>query len=341
MNLQLIKIKRQNAFDYSLLSEFMKKKNGKLIFTAGFGNAGKIKDNTTKTKLNLMQKFERNFQFASIIKAYNEAFHINPKKSDISWTPENIKIVNNGLIFPNLNKNRKTISNMKLNPSSTYNKFHNKKIILKNASISFNPNMTTHGKNTSSYFNKNNDISNDEENSVDYNDYFYNTLDYLPQGNNTISEKDFNTTMNKLASTTNCISNSKNNRNKKSFRNISQDCVYLFGKNKIIIKNKKEKSRNYMNIIGQKSEVKKSPFIDYNKEFDPYKTKSYLRKNFDFYRDKNKPYENFSEVKQEYIFKIRKIFENKKNVKYRYENLPSHKSVKNIIRKNKIFEIIQ
>ena len=43
MNLQLIKIKRQNAFDYSLLSEFMKKKNGKLIFTAGFGNAGKNK----------------------------------------------------------------------------------------------------------------------------------------------------------------------------------------------------------------------------------------------------------------------------------------------------------
>ena len=67
MNLQLIKIKKQNAFDYNLLSDFMKKKNGKLIFTAGFGNAGKISDNTKKGKLNLMQKFERKFQFHSIM----------------------------------------------------------------------------------------------------------------------------------------------------------------------------------------------------------------------------------------------------------------------------------
>ena len=106
MNLQLFKIKRQNAFDYSLLSEFMKKKNGKLIFTAGFGNAGKIRDNTQKFKLNLMQKFERNFQFQSIIKSYNEAFHINPKKSQINWTPENIKIINNAISFPEIKKKK-------------------------------------------------------------------------------------------------------------------------------------------------------------------------------------------------------------------------------------------
>ena len=335
MNLQLIKIKRQNAFDYSLLSEFMKKKNGKLIFTAGFGNAGKIKDNTGKNKLNLMQKFERNFQFQSIIKSYNEAFHI--KKADISWAPENIRTINNGLFLPKLikNQNKNNINNMKLNPSLTYNKFDRNKTILKNPSVFYNPNISMYGKNTSSYFNKKNDLLNAEDNSVDYNSYFYHTIDYLPQGDNNSLEKDFNTTTNKAVSTTNFFSNSKNKKNKSLYRNISQDCIYLFGKNKIIYKNKNDKSRN-INNIGQKSEVLKTPFLDYNKEFDPYKTKNYLKKNFQFYRSKDKVYDNFSEIKQEYIFKIRKMFESKKDVKYKHENLPSHNSVRNIIRKNKI-----
>ena len=72
MNLQLIKIKKHNAFDYNLLSEFMIKKNGKLIFNAGFGNTGSGGgDSNKKEQINLMQKFERKFQMQSILKSYN------------------------------------------------------------------------------------------------------------------------------------------------------------------------------------------------------------------------------------------------------------------------------
>ena len=332
MNLQLIKIKRQNAFDYSLLSDFMKKKNGKLIFTAGFGNAGKIRDNTKKPKLNLMQKFERNFQFQSIIKSYNEAFHIHSKQSDKDITPENIKKFD-GFFLPRLNKNKDiNLKFFRASPISTYNQFHKNKNNLKNSTISHGPNTSMHCKNTSSFFNKNNDNTSLDDNSIDYNNYFYHTIDYFPQGNNISFDKDFNSTLNKIAYTSILFPNSKS-KNKKLLRNISQDCIYLFGQNKIIYKNKKDKSRNNKKIYNQNSEIQKTPFIDYNKEFNPIKTKYKLKKNFEFYKDKTKIYENFSEIKQDYIFKIRKMFENKKKINYKYEFLPSHNSVKIMIRK--------
>ena len=334
MNLQLIKIKRQNAFDYSLLSEFMKKKNGKLIFTAGFGNTGKIRDNTQKVRLNLMQKFERNFQFQSIIKSYNEAFHIHPKTPGSTWTPENVPKMNNRVNLPKIKENIKNLKDLKLKPNSTFNQFHKNKTLFKNSSSIFKPNISMYGKNTSSFFNNYYDNKNYDDNSVDYNHYFYNTIEFFPQGNNSTTDKDYNNNINKAASTTNYFSNSKN---RKLLRNISQDCIYLFGQNKIIYKNKNEKSRNDMFGFGKKSEIQKTPFIDYSNEFNPHKTKYKLKKNFEFYKDKTKAYENFSELKQEYIFKIRKMFENNKNVKYKYEFLPSHKSVKNIVRKNNIF----
>ena len=339
MNLQLIKIKRQNAFDYSLLSEFMKKKNGKLIFTAGFGNTGKIRDNTQKPRLNLMQKFERNFQFHSIIKSYNEAFHIHPKNSENNFTPENVKKYGNGFFLPRLNKNKDlNLKYFRGNQNSTYSQFHKNKNILKNSLISYGSNISLNGKNTSSYFNKNNDNNSLDDNSIDYNNYFYHTIDYFPLGNNTSTEKDFNSNINKFANTSNFLPKSKN-KNKKLFRNISQDCIYLFGQNKIIYKNKNDQSRNNGNIYKQNSEIQKTPFIDYNKDFNPIKTKYKLKKNFEFYKDKTKLYENFSELKQEYIFKIRKMFENKKKVNYKYEFLPSHNTVKIMIRKrNKLLE---
>ena len=219
-----------------------------------------------------------------------------------------------------------------MNPNSTYNKTNNN--ILKNSSISYKNNLSMYGKNTSSFFKKNKDNINEDNNSVDYNYYFYNTIDYFPQGNNTSSEKDFNSNINKAGSTAICF-NSTKNKNKKLSRNMSQDCIYLFGQNKIIYKN--EKSKNSKDILGQKYELSKTPFIDYNNEFNPYKTKSKLKKNFIFFKNKGNRYENYSEIKQEYIFKIRRMFENKKNVNYKYEYLPSQKSVKTIIRKNKIF----
>ena len=340
MNLQLVKIQRQNAFDYSLLSEFMKKKNGKLIFTAGFGNAGQIRDNTNKNKLNLMQKFERNFQIQSIIKSYNEAFHINPKQLDKNWTPEKDQRIYPGLFLPRLNKEKETrnIKYFKINPNATFNQFHNK-TLLRNSSISYGPNLSMYG--STKKFNNNTTLdnnNNNNDNSIDYNNYFYHTIDCFPQGTSTSSDKDFNSNMNKCSSTSTFFNNNK--RNKKLLRNISQDCIYLFGQNKIIYRNKNDKSRNN-DILGQKPEIQKTPFIDYSKEFNPYKTKYKLKKNFEFYKDKTKAYENFSEIKQEYIFKIRKMFENKKNVKYHFEYLPSHKTVKTMVRKNKIFDLMK
>ena len=344
MNLQLVKIKRQNAFDYSLLSEFMKKKNGKLIFTAGFGNAGKITDNTQKTKLNLMQKFERNFQFQSIIKSYNEAFHIHPKQNKNNWTPENNKKINQGYYLPKIKKNKENLKlkYMELSRRTNYNQFKKNKNILKNSSILFRPNISLYGKNTSSYFrnNDNTTFDNNGETSVDYNNYFYNTIEYFPQGNNSYKENDFYNNIHKASSTTNFFNSDKINK-KKLLRNISQDCIYLFGQNKIIYKNSKDKSRNNKDNIALNSEIQKTPFIDYNNEFNPYKTKYKLKKNFKFYKDKTKAYENFSEMRQEYIFKIRKMFENKKNVKYQFEFLPSHNTVKTMVRKNKIFDLVK
>ena len=46
-------------------------------------------------------------------------------------------------------------------------------------------------------------------------------------------------------------------------------------------------------------------------------------------------------MRQEYIFKIRKMFENKKNFKYQFEFLPSHNTVKTMVRKNKIFDLVK
>jgi hypothetical protein len=337
MNLQLIKIKRQNAFDYSLLSDFMKKKNGKLIFTAGFGNTGKIKENRKRIKLNLMQKFERNFQIQSIFKSYNEAFHINPKKSS-----KNLFVNRNQRIFffPNLTRNQeseiKKWKTIKMNKSSTFNQFSNKQL-LKSSSFSLKPNLSMNAS-SMKFYNSTLD-NNKNDNSVDYNQYFYHTIDCFPQGTISTTDKDC-LNKNKTSSTINFYSHDKKSK-KKLFRNISQDCIYLFGKNKIIYKNKKDKSRNDMDVSCQKSENEKTPFIDYNKEFNPYKTKNILKNKYEFYKDKTKSYETFAEMKQNHIYRIRKMFEKKKNVNYRFACLPSHKTVKTMIRKKQKFDSIE
>ena len=326
MNLQLIKIKRQNAFDYSLLSDFMKKKNGKLIFTAGFGNAGKISDNTKKAKLNLMQKFERKFQIQSIIKAYNDTFHIHPKKSENNLTPDKNQTTYFDLLLPQINKikDTKNLKYIRINKNlSVQSQFYKNKNN-RNSSMLIKPNISLYGKNTFLFnkkYNDNNKSDNNLDNSIDYNSYFYNTINYFSKGNKNFKEKDKNRI-----------------KSRKLMKNISQDCIYLFGQNKIVYKNKKEKTRNNnMDILGQNSEIQKTPFIDYNKDFNPSKTKYKLRKDYEFYKDKNKAYENFSEFKQEYISKIRKMFEKHKDVKYHYEYLPSHYTVKTMVRKNKIY----
>ena len=117
---------------------------------------------------------------------------------------------------------------------------------------------------------------------------------------------------------------------------MSQDCIYLFGQNKIIMMNKNEKNK-YPNTLSQNYDNTKTPFIDYDSDFNPKKIKYRLKKSFEFFKSKN--FRNYAEIKQEYITKIRNILENKTKIKYQFESLPSHNSVKTIIRKKNKFEI--
>ena len=332
MNLQLIKIKKQNAFDYNLLSDFMKKKNGKLIFTAGFGNAGKISDNTKKGKLNLMQKFERKFQFHSIIKSYNDAFHIHPKSEKNYISDDNQKTYNE-LLFPQISliKDSKNLKYININKNIRQNQFNRN--IIRNASIKYNSNISINRNNNYSLNRKFNDntFPDNNDDSVDYNCYFYNTINSFQYGNNNYTEKECN--KNNGKNTLSSINFFNKSNSKKIIRNISQDCIYLFGQNKIIFKNKRNR-----NLDKNKIQIQKTPFIDYNKEFSSSKTKYRLRKNCDFYKDENKHFENFSEKKQDFIMKIRKLFEKNKKIKYQHEYLPSHNVVKTMIRKNKNFD---
>ena len=139
MNLQLIKIKKHNAFDYNLLSEFMIKKNGKLIFNAGFGNTGSGGgDSNKKEQINLMQKFERKFQMQSILKSYNEAFHIRPSLSALNnLNPRKYKNTIPSFTLPKFNKGSENLRN-------TYYKNRNKNYI----SLKKNPNINLDRKNT-------------------------------------------------------------------------------------------------------------------------------------------------------------------------------------------------
>ena len=330
MNLQLIKIKKQNVFDYNLLSDFMKKKNGKLIFTAGFGNTGKISDNTKKGRLNLMQKFERKFQFHSIIKSYNDTFHIHPKSEKNIIYDDNQQTYNE-LLFPQISKikDSKNLKYININNNIRQNQFNRN--IIRNSSMKYNKNKSINGNNNHSLIRKciDNTFPDNNDDSVDYNSYFYNTINSFPYWNNNYTEKECNKNNGKGISSSINIFNNTNS--KKLVRNISQDCIYLFGQKKIIYKNKRNGNKN-------KIEIQKTPFIDYNKEFSPSKTKYKLRKNCEFYKDENKHFENFSEVKQDYVMKIRKMFEKNKKIKYQHEYLPSHNIVKTMIRKNKIFD---
>lgn len=331
MNLQLIKIKKQNAFDYNLLSDFMKKKNGKLIFTAGFGNTGKISDNTKKDRLNLMQKFERKFQFHSIIKSYNDTFHIHPKSEKNIISDDNYK-TSKELLFPRINKSKdsKNLKYINITKNIRQNQFNRN--ILRNSSMKYNTNISMSGNNNYSLNPKYNDntFPDNIDDSVDYNSYFYNTINSFPYGANNFTEKEYYRTIGKGTPTINSLYNTNS---KKLLRNISQDCIYLFGKNKIIYKNKRNRNGDKNKI-----EIQKTPFIDYNKDFSPSKTKYKLRKDCEFYKDESKHFENFSELKQDYIMKIRKMFEKNKKIKYQHNYLPSHNVVKTMIRKNKIFD---
>ena len=311
MNLQLIKIKKHNVFDYNLLSEFMVNRNGKLIFNAGFGytgEAGKIKK---KDDDNLNQKFERKFQVKSILKSYKETFHLRKKSKKNNF---------GNLTLPHMNKIREssniTLSKNNLRKIKSRNNFNsgtsNRLFDLKSATILNKNNQNIEGD-------KNN------ENLIDYKNYFSHTIDSFIQGTTPDNyEKELMT--NKSTSFNHIKSNYKR---KKLLKNNSHDYIYLFGQNKIIVNNKKGK-KNHLSLATQFDKNVRSPFKDYE-EFNPRKYKISLRKNFNFFRTND--FRNSVDIKQEYIAKIRSIYEMKKKVKYKFCFSPSHYSVKTIIRK--------
>ena len=103
----------------------------------------------------------------------------------------------------------------------------------------------------------------------------------------------------------------------------------MFGQNKIVLRNKKDKNK-YPKSITQNYDKIKPPFIDYEKDTNPYKIRIRLKKNFEFFKT---DFEDFSEIKREYILKTRKLFDIKHNIKYKFGYLPSHDYVRTIIRK--------
>ena len=328
MNLRLIKIKKQNIFDYNLLSEFMVRKNGKLIFNAGFGNTDKVGEKKQNEKVDLMEKVEKQFQMKSIIKSYNEAFRLHRKSLMIHKTTKkgtNIPIHT----LPYLNK-RKEILNLK------HIDYSNKSKRLTRSSLkTFNDIVPLKGKSANISLGtdlKNEPLDSKEENSIDYNTYFYHGLESFPKGIN--SEKYENYLYNNNNTTSNKNIYSKNKK-RKLLKNNSEDFIFVFGKNKIIKKDKNFKNV-YSNTLSENQDNTKSPFIDYNQGHNPNKIKNRLQKNFQFY--KNIELGNSDFEKQEYIIKIRKLFENKKNIQYNYEYLPSHHSVKTMIRKREKYE---
>lgn len=312
MNLQLIKIKKNNVFDYNSLSEFMVNRNGKLMFNVGFGYTGEAGKIIKKDDDNLYQKFERKFQVKSILKSYKETFHLRKKsKNNISGN----------LTLPHMNKRR-------LTPNINLAKNNSKKIKTRNNLNSGTSDRFFDLKSATFLLGKNSqNIESDKnnENLIDYKNYFSQTLDSFVQGSTSDNyEKELIT--NKSNSFYNIQSNYKT---RKLLKNNSYDYIYLFGQNKIIKSGGKRK-KNHLSLATQIDKNIRSPFKDYE-EFNPKKTKIRLRKNFNFFRTND--FQNFVDIKQEYIAKIRSMYEIKKKVKYKFCFSPSHYSVKNIIRK--------
>ena len=312
MNLQLIKFKRQNVFDYNLLSDFMVKKKGKLIFNGGFGytgDAGKIKKKEDET---LFKKFERVFQVRTIIKRYKEIFHLKKKLKQNYF--ENLTLPL---------KNRET-PNIKLEKIYNYNSKNRRSRNILNGEARAKKILDLKSEN---YFYKSNnqniEIEKNNGNLINYKNYFSQTMNFMQKTTSDNYEKELTTNK----STT--FNNQNNQKKRKLLKNISQDYIYLFGKNKIIINNKKDKDKQFGLLTPINNNIK-TPFKNYE-GFNKYKTKIRLKKNFQFFQTNE--IRNYKVIKQEEMEKIRDMYEKEKNIEYKFCFLPSHYSVKKIVRK--------
>lgn len=122
MNLKLEKIKRkEKLIDYSTISDYIKKKNGNIIVAQGVRNVVKIYSNK---KINQNEEMERRIHFLSIVKNFNETFHIKPKHHNNSIY---CKSYSSEIFFQNCLKKK----NNNLFKNKTMNNFYKKKEIKK------------------------------------------------------------------------------------------------------------------------------------------------------------------------------------------------------------------
>ena len=120
MNLKLEKIKRRSLVDYSTFSDFIKKKNGKIVFTQGLRNISKLNINK---KPNHLEEYERKLQFLLVLRNFNEIFHI---KNDLKNNTIDNKAISARSFFPkNYFRNHNILQNKTINSFNKY--IYNKK----------------------------------------------------------------------------------------------------------------------------------------------------------------------------------------------------------------------
>ena len=160
MNLKLEKIKKKNLIDYSAFSEYIKNKNGKIIFTQGFRNTVKL---TSTKKLTHNEEFERRIQYHSIVKNFNETFHIKPKHKNNSI---DYKSKSSNLFFPNTFKNKNILFKNRTMINFYKNKKVNKKPFRIRSSINYK-NDDMHSFSNIKNIDRNNNINN-----IDYKEIY-------------------------------------------------------------------------------------------------------------------------------------------------------------------------
>ena len=301
MNLKLEKIKRKYLIDYNTFSEYIKKKNGKIIFSQGFRNTVKLNSNK---KLSYNEKFERKFQFNSIIKNFNDEFH-KKRKNKIN---KNISIDNKSttsrIFFP---KEKINNYNM-LFKNKTTNNFHKTKKIVKKP-IRIKSCIYYRNKDLSSFVSSYINSSKKEEielnNKINYKEIYSefqrikNMINNISNSNNK-NEMEKNDTLNKSKSST-VISNIDKGKLRfiKKIKNINQKknkFIFLTSKENVLFNKYLNRTNNYSSKIN----INKNYNEQLNKKYEISSIKDSVAKNYIFMLKNKKAKKNkFSTLEDE------------------------------------------
>ena len=359
MNLKLEKIKRKKLIDYSAFSGYIRNINGQLIFKQGIRNVVKL---TSNKKLSHNEEFERKIQFLSIVRHFNDAFHIKSNhNNNINCKPKTCR-----LFFPSSNQNNNIIQkNRTMIDFYKYktimkNPFRIKSCINKNRCSSMNS-MSRLSKrkkldNEKKYkeiyeqfqkikklINKDNSsINNDNgqskpkliKNKSAYNlinDYYQNKID---NDNVRLIKNIQNKNMIKLE------------KDKELFKQISfysnRSCITRYNNyqsnknNSIIYANEESKNKDYISKVKNKFKtVEDESNIDFKifKEYDfnPSKTFIELKEYYNFIECNNSKNNNQT-VRYKYLMKLRNVFNKNQGMKILRNIVPSEKRIKIIKR---------